>query len=536
MAWHKTIVGTDPVVQHPTMVVRRKAYGWPKGCRWRRALCLKEQIMKTIFFTTVLMLLIPTASFAYGGSGACSWHGGVNCSAGINWDGSVICNDGWRDSSVSFNTVCGSSLTIAQICARLTVLHASRRTLGSSIYWSDLREAGCLDNNADDLAGYLNYCATIGKGLDQGCDQPLKPKSAPKEESITVPQSDTYIITTPKIVYRYFCPAHSFLDGVEPNVYCHCESNYLPYQGSCLDASNVCTLKYGKPTYFDSEKQTCYCQAGYYVGSDGKCSIPGDVYCSSKYGNAIYRSDKQNCYCTDDYHFDSVLGTCIANLKSALPISCMYPQILDPIKNICLTQAATSETHPIIQQSTSSPDLKSCHIGGQFWNPNTGVCQCPDKYKLNDVGTGCIIFPPESQTQNNFVGLPKLKADLLNCSVVGKKATHFYYLLGSKFIKQMTPVGKECFVTEQDAKNQHYRSGESQEVAFKAPKIETSNKPNNQPKQDFLACAAVGNSYSKLYYFKGNKIIKWIDPPSVRVCFGSEQDAINAKYKKARWQ
>lgn len=35
-------------------------------------------------------------------SGACSNHGGVNCSAGptINW--AVICNDGWHDSSVSF--------------------------------------------------------------------------------------------------------------------------------------------------------------------------------------------------------------------------------------------------------------------------------------------------------------------------------------------------------------------------------------------------------------------------------------------------
>lgn len=34
--------------------------------------------------------------------GACSWHGGVNCVAGPDIDGSVICNDGWRDSSVQY--------------------------------------------------------------------------------------------------------------------------------------------------------------------------------------------------------------------------------------------------------------------------------------------------------------------------------------------------------------------------------------------------------------------------------------------------
>jgi len=35
-------------------------------------------------------------------SGACSYHNGVNCSIGPDIDGSVICNDGWRNSSVSY--------------------------------------------------------------------------------------------------------------------------------------------------------------------------------------------------------------------------------------------------------------------------------------------------------------------------------------------------------------------------------------------------------------------------------------------------
>jgi hypothetical protein len=39
------------------------------------------------------------------GSGACSYHGGVNCSTGPDIDGSVVCNDGWRDSTVSYYSV-----------------------------------------------------------------------------------------------------------------------------------------------------------------------------------------------------------------------------------------------------------------------------------------------------------------------------------------------------------------------------------------------------------------------------------------------
>ncbi|MBF0291968.1 MAG: fibronectin type III domain-containing protein, partial [Nitrospinae bacterium] len=37
------------------------------------------------------------------GQGACSDHGGVNCSAGQDSDGSVICNDGWLDSTVQYS-------------------------------------------------------------------------------------------------------------------------------------------------------------------------------------------------------------------------------------------------------------------------------------------------------------------------------------------------------------------------------------------------------------------------------------------------
>lgn len=49
-----------------------------------------------------LLLIISSFAFVHATSGACSGHGGVDCSLGQDSDGSVICVDGWRNSSVSY--------------------------------------------------------------------------------------------------------------------------------------------------------------------------------------------------------------------------------------------------------------------------------------------------------------------------------------------------------------------------------------------------------------------------------------------------
>ena len=55
----------------------------------------------------ILILLILSGFVIYSGnvfaiSGACSYHGGVNCSIGSDYDGSVVCNDGWSDSNITY--------------------------------------------------------------------------------------------------------------------------------------------------------------------------------------------------------------------------------------------------------------------------------------------------------------------------------------------------------------------------------------------------------------------------------------------------
>lgn len=60
-----------------------------------------------------LFLGISITTPALATSGACSGHGGVNCGAGPDTDGSVICIDGWTNSSVQYSTM--------QMCAPIVV-------------------------------------------------------------------------------------------------------------------------------------------------------------------------------------------------------------------------------------------------------------------------------------------------------------------------------------------------------------------------------------------------------------------------------
>ncbi len=55
-------------------------------------------------FLPILFCIVCSIPIAVA-AGACSGHEGVNCAAGADSDGSVICTDGWKGSSVQFSNV-----------------------------------------------------------------------------------------------------------------------------------------------------------------------------------------------------------------------------------------------------------------------------------------------------------------------------------------------------------------------------------------------------------------------------------------------
>lgn len=62
-----------------------------------------------LVFLTALMTVFLYLKPIYAKSGCCSHHGGVNCAAGPQSNGKVICNDGWTESSCYYSEMvkCG---------------------------------------------------------------------------------------------------------------------------------------------------------------------------------------------------------------------------------------------------------------------------------------------------------------------------------------------------------------------------------------------------------------------------------------------
>ena len=58
--------------------------------------------MKKILIALTIIASFAIFQTASAISGTCSYHGGINCNAGSDWDGSAVCNDGWRDSSEQY--------------------------------------------------------------------------------------------------------------------------------------------------------------------------------------------------------------------------------------------------------------------------------------------------------------------------------------------------------------------------------------------------------------------------------------------------
>src|SRR3989344_8470697 len=68
--------------------------------------CMTVVCLRSSLFACVLVLGFWGASVlpVHAVEGTCSWHGGINCAAGADWDGSAICNDGWRDSTERYSS------------------------------------------------------------------------------------------------------------------------------------------------------------------------------------------------------------------------------------------------------------------------------------------------------------------------------------------------------------------------------------------------------------------------------------------------
>lgn len=321
---------------------------------------MKKIITFTIFL--VFIFLIPNISHAT--SGACSSHGGVNCSAGIgNLGANAVCNDGYESSTSYYDTnecIGNLSLCSQPIKGYCTTASDIRAHCGVSSQYTyemyDICATDCqnqINKYQNDLSNY-NSCAS-------------------NQEARTTP-------TTPVTIPS--CPINStYLNGQ-----CTCNDGYLKGGNSCVTYNQSCQSQFGVKSYGDKNK--CYCSTGYqwnatksacvniacpgnFTLSGNQCICNnGDVMsgnecitqtqdCQNQFGVKSYGGSGL-CYCNNGYHLGNS-KQCVINLllnknSAPMPISAKKSKLLN---GFTIGQSATPQAKGIdFSKLTSDPNVK----------------------------------------------------------------------------------------------------------------------------------------------------------------------------------
>ena len=295
--------------------------------------------MKKLIFLAVFFSFIPFMALAT--SGACSSHGGVNCSAGGDLFGKVICNDGWSNSAVYFSDTdeCKTSCTPPPV-----------------VGCTNENDAGALSSQLARSGGYLGD-STSGTGAMVTCrtqitayqtalqtyNSCLASKSANSSSSYNYGNVDS----TVQAKMQDYCTKKSGPQSVynSAKTICDCTPGYkIGKNSQCISYSAYCAERIGDNSYFSETDQFCICNSGYVVGDDGKC-ILGDSYCSSKYGeNSWLNISTMRCeYCDQN----GVRG----KKENG---QCVFPTIT-PTMNVAPTQQPAVTQKPIQTNAETKP-------------------------------------------------------------------------------------------------------------------------------------------------------------------------------------
>lgn len=250
-------------------------------------------LKKFFVLAFALFLFWPVYSFAT--SGACSGHGGVSCSSGSDYDGSVICNDGWRNSSVSYSSMvmCGGGSSYSSDYNSYTSTPSC--PLNSS---PDILTSGCKCN-----LGYVSSGGSCISGSSYCYDK------------------------------HGYSSSYDMFDNS-----CGCSSGYaFDTSGQCVSLNSMCQKQMGYSSKYNSLYDKCECSYGYEIGVTGKCEYKTatddyDDY-SSTYTptapasntscpvNSSPGIDGKGCYCNDGYKVNLTKDACILDVPVPLPVA-----------------------------------------------------------------------------------------------------------------------------------------------------------------------------------------------------------------------
>lgn len=235
------------------------------------------------------LVFIPASVSAT--SGACSYHNGVNCSAGASYAGNVQCNDGWINSSVYFSD--------AQEC-KVTVPACPYPTYSQC----DVEYA---KQQAQQRADFIN---NSNSGLYSSRGMTLM-----QPPLVDYTQDDNYLL----------CKDTQALYQAGQDRYNKCineeAQNYIE---ALKPTESKCQQSLGTHGYLNTNTNTCSCNGDYWL-KNGQCVEP-KLYCTSTLGSSSHPSS-DSCVCNDGYSGYS--GKCTENYKETKTIDYEVKSWLD---------------------------------------------------------------------------------------------------------------------------------------------------------------------------------------------------------------
>lgn len=267
-------------------------------------------------------------------SGACSSHDGVNCAAGADYDNSVICNDGWRDSSVIYweHSECDEYLCTGQTVLLEALIMVSDWSLGVSDLCEEAGLTGittldtCLDMRTEELEWqyqeileevnkYRYTCYYDSEETDTSCgeNQYLSSDGLCYCKSGFIWSSTNYECVEEDY---YYCEWQYGDNSYYSDGYCYCESGY-----AWNDGQTTC-IEYDCGSYLmEYVNGSCTCKSGYFE-SNSECLSPNN-YCKALYGDNVYggygdSTDEYSCKCNAYYSWNDEGTACVADSSGEL--------------------------------------------------------------------------------------------------------------------------------------------------------------------------------------------------------------------------
>jgi hypothetical protein len=299
--------------------------------------------MKKKYLILIALSLIPISASAT--SGACSYHNGVNCSAGADYNGKVQCNDGWVNSSVYYSDTDECKLNLNNICPLPYIYGAT------DISMCDQYQKNCNDTNKG------IYNATLMSG-----GNPTLSQSCPEADQC---RKDVALNTSAIRIFNQ-CLETFKQTQVDTAQIKKENADILLKQTIQKNLDLLCQRDNGENSY--SKNGSCHCSDGYFFNKKSNiCMLNNeansDLYCKQQYGDfsVITPSDLNSCSCKEGYQFDSnkqCIATSVSSIVKLKPKSSAVAPIKIVNKSIKIITATTSSQIENVATSSVQKPVK----------------------------------------------------------------------------------------------------------------------------------------------------------------------------------